>query len=678
MRKCLLVVMLLLVSQLNYTKAQGLFNAPDTVCERQPIQLTSNVNASSYYWGFCSGFLFSQPVGNNLGTMPDLSTPGAMEIAKDGINYYGFVGNIGTNELVRFDFGTSLSNTPTVTNLGTLNNTMPDGPTKLFITNDGGNWFMFATGGSTQATSSIARIDFGNSLANLPNSVNFGNIDNVLAGPRGIFVQKEGTDYIGYVVNNVDDHLIRLDFGSNISFTPVATDLLNNFLLSNPTDIAPVLDTNGDWYLFVTNQTSSTITKIFLGNSLMNVGVPTDIGDAGGKLFGPTGITFVRDCGFMHFFVTNGVSSDFIRIDMPDLNGPYTGTTPFTGVGSLALPSSITHIIRDGDNLYAFITNAFGNSVSRIDFPQCTTTNIASSMAAVPPPYAYYKPGTYNVYFVINEGLPNMQVECKQIEVLKTPPMSFHNDTTICQGDTITLFIQAFGAMSFTWYPDYNISHTFDSLGTPVKVWPEYTLDYHVVLPYANGCIVDTPVTVAVSKNKADAGPDRTIYDGAKTALGGPMTSVETPQAGDPEYTYTWIPNQFISSTTAQNPVASPPFDFTYYLEVRNDFGCYDIDTVVIRVTCNDLNLPNAFAPESGNPASNRFGVLNKQIVKLNYLRVFDRWGKLVFETDDLTGQWDGTVNNEPAPLGVYVWEADGFCIEGQRFKRSGNVTLIR
>jgi len=191
-------------------------------------------------------------------------------------------------------------------------------------------------------------------------------------------------------------------------------------------------------------------------------------------------------------------------------------------------------------------------------------------------------------------------------------------------------------------------------------------------MPFANGCVVDTDVYVDVSKNHADAGHDRVIGDGAQTVLGGPMTSEGS------NYTYTWLPTQFISDISITNPVVNPPYDYTYYLEVRNTFGCYDIDTVVVRVTCNDINLPNAFVPGSQNPESNHFGLLNRQIVKLNYFRVFDRWGQLVFETNDVTKRWDGTLNGKPAPMGVYVWEADGFCLEGRRFKRSGNVTLIR
>ena len=669
MRKSLLFVALLIVSQLNNVNAQSMFGVPDTVCERQPVFITDSVTATSYYWGFCSGYLLNTPTGNNLGTLPDFSLPTGIEIVKDGNDYYGFVTNAGTNELVRLSFGNSLGNTPTATNFGTLNNTMPDSPSDLYITTDSaGSWFVFITGGASAATSSITRVDFGNSLGSVPNSVNFGNLDNLLNIPRGLFVQKEGTDYIGYLVNNGDDKLIRLNFGNNISLTPTLTDLNSIFALAQPSDMVPVNDT-GTWYLFVTNQGDNTITRINLGNSLLNFPVATNIGNANNTLAGPSSISYIMDCDGRHLFVANETSSNITRIDISDFNSPPFPGTEFIGVGSLMGPRGMSRFIREKDNLYSYVTNAGDNTYSQIVFAQCTNASIPSSTDQTPPVFSYNAAGRYNVYLAINEGLPDMRVECKQIDVIPIPDMTVHNDTIICQGDTIELFVQAFGSLSYTWRPNYNIS---DTLSFHPKIWPEYTIDYRVVIPYPSGCIVDTGVLVEVRKNRADAGPDRTIFDGARTLLGGPLTSEGT------QYTYTWTPNQFINEVGGTNPVVNPPYDFTYYLEVRNDFGCYDIDTVVVRVTCNDLNLPNAFAPESDNPRSNRFGVMNKQIVKLNYLRIFDRWGKQVFETTDVTRQWDGRVNGEPAPFGVYVWEADGFCVEGRRFKRSGNVTLMR
>lgn len=690
MKKRLLFVALMLVSGWNMARAQqaDLFIAPDTVCFRQPIKLISKVNdASSYYWGFCSGFLFYAPTGFNQGNPSGLlNAPSAIEIAKYDTSYIGFVANSGSNELLRYDFGASLSNTPTITNFGNLNNTLPDATSKLYITqDDGGNWFMFACGGTTGPTSSIARFDFGQSLLNTPNSVNFGNLGNQFNIPRGIFVAKERNEWFGYVANQGDNSLLRLDFGNNISLTPSVLNLGATFGLDAPRDMTPVKDTSGDWYIFAVNYdntdpqplTNSTLTRIDLIDSLDNdVPVGTVIGNVNGRLFGPSSITYARDCDYMHLFITNQISNDFLRIDLPSLNGPYTASSSFTGVGALSLPASMSRIIREKDNIYSYIVNAGNSTLSQITFAQCADASIASSDSLYPPQYAYYPPvnnaslasQTYNVYFVVNEGKPDMRTQCKQIYAHKAPQITFENDTLICQGDTIELFVQAYGSLDQQWYPNVDISD-IDSF--TVYVHPDFTTTYHVVLPYADGCVVDTPVTVSVNKIKADAGPDRIIHDGAKTQIGGPNTT-------EGNYTYTWTPDQFISNTIITNPVVNPPFDYTYYLEVRDNNGCTDIDTVVVSVSCNGINLPNAFVPESRNPVTNRFGLLNKQFVKLNFFRIYDRWGKEVFSTTDLTKQWDGTVDGEPAPYGVYIWEADGFCGDGPRFRETGNVTLIR
>lgn len=669
MRKCLLFVALLIVSQLEQLKAQSLFNAPDTVCVRQPVHLTSNVTAATYYWGFCSGYLKNTPAGNDLGAGFGFNNADAIEIAKDGGNYYGFVANTGTQELLRLNFGNSLANVPTVTSLGTLNNTLPQLTSSLSITKDtSGKWFMFAAGGNTAGNASFARFDFGTSLANTPNSVNFGNPNNLMKSPCGINVAFDGFNYYGYMVDKQTNQLLRLNFGNNLSLTPILTSWGNVGTMDAPSDLVIVKE-NSNWFLLVTNENSSTLTLVSFGANLASLPAGSNVGSLGGKLFGPSGISLVKDCGSYYAFITDRLANDITRVEIPSFTGAYSATLLGNASG-LAAPSAISTVIRDHDNLYMFATNG-ANNLSQVVFAQCTNSSIPSSASATPPAYTYDLPGTYNVYLATDEGLPTMGVDCKQIVVLPIPNMSLRTDTVLCQGDTVELFAQAFQAQ-YVWRPDYNLS---DTVGFKVKAWPEYSLDYYVTLTFPNGCIVDTPVHIDVSKVKADAGPDRIIADGASTLLGGPLTST----AGS--YVYTWSPGTFLNNQTLMNPTATPAYDFTYYLtvlELNDNLGCTDIDTVTVRVSCNDLNLPNAFVPEAKVTGANRFGIMNWQIIKLNYFNVYDRWGKQVFSTKDPSKQWDGTVNGDPAPVGVYVWEADGFCSEGKRFTKSGNVTLIR
>lgn len=671
MRKCLLFVALLIVSQLNVLKAQGLFTAPDTVCVRQPVYLTNNTpNAASYYWGFCSGYLTNPPVLTNQGGSFSLNKPEGIEIAKDGSNYYGFVANQATDELLRLDFGSSLTNVPTVTNFGNLQNTLPDSVSSLYITqNDSGKWFVFTVGGTTQANASIARFDFGTSLGNVPNGVNFGNLNNLLEQPEGIFVGYDGFNWYGYLVDKQKNELIRLNFGNNISFTPIVTSAGNIGSLSGPSDLAAVKD-NGNWYFLVTNETNSSMTVIDLGNSLANTPTGNNVGNVDGEFFNPSAISVVRDCGSLYAFVTNRLSNEITRVNIPSLSGPFSARLYGTGSGMLNAPAGLSAVLRQGDALYAYAVNG-DNTLTQVAFPQCTNSSVASSSSATPPSYSYNTPGTYTVYLAVDEGLPTMSVECQQITVLPIPKMNISNDTLICQGDTVTLIVQSHLA-TYVWSPYYNIT---DTTGVKVRVWPEYSVPYHILLTYPYGCIVDTFINVNVSKVVADAGPNRTIADGASTMLGGPLTST----GGN--YNYTWTPSLFLNNTTTTNPSATPSYDITYYLQVTelNDgLGCTDIDTVVVHTACTDLNLPNAFAPESKTSGRNTFGLLNKQIVKLNSFSIYDRWGKKVFSTTDPAKEWDGKVDGNDAAVGVYVWEADGFCVSGQHLHKSGNVTLLR
>ena len=284
MKKYFLLIALLLLSQLKntataqtlYPSPDSLFLAPDTVCINQAVTLlpdTASFGAQSYYWGFCSGYLMNAPTGVNLGNNFGFHVPSNIDIVYDSGTYYGFVVNAETTEFLRLNFGSSLTNIPTVTNFGNLVHGLPVNPTSLFILKDtlSQNWFIFVTGGFTTATSSIGRIDFGRHLNNpKPNVANFTNYNNVLDYPKGIFVAQDASNFwYGYVVNHNTSELIRLDFSFNVSNTPQMFDYGNvSGNLQNPTDLAAVYD-KGLWYLFVTNEgISSFVTRVELGNTL--------------------------------------------------------------------------------------------------------------------------------------------------------------------------------------------------------------------------------------------------------------------------------------------------------------------------------------------------------------------------------------------------------------------------
>jgi gliding motility-associated-like protein len=59
-------------------------------------------------------------------------------------------------------------------------------------------------------------------------------------------------------------------------------------------------------------------------------------------------------------------------------------------------------------------------------------------------------------------------------------------------------------------------------------------------------------------------------------------------------------------------------------------------------------------------------------------MRIYNRWGNLIFESKNLNQGWDGSYNGTPQPFGVYVYEIEAVTNLGKIVAQRGNVTLIR
>ena len=91
--------------------------------------------------------------------------------------------------------------------------------------------------------------------------------------------------------------------------------------------------------------------------------------------------------------------------------------------------------------------------------------------------------------------------------------------------------------------------------------------------------------------------------------------------------------------------------------------------------------LPTAFSPNGdGNNDGFRPIVVDDNIDFDSWeFSIYNRWGELVFKTNDVNEAWDGTYNGEKSPLSVYTWYTTYRYADQQEIKnQKGNVTLIR
>ena len=90
------------------------------------------------------------------------------------------------------------------------------------------------------------------------------------------------------------------------------------------------------------------------------------------------------------------------------------------------------------------------------------------------------------------------------------------------------------------------------------------------------------------------------------------------------------------------------------------------------------LYAPNIFVPEGVNK---NFAVKGTYILPLGYtMTVYNRWGDVVFKTNDIDQGWNGYLDNgvEECQMGIYVWKAEFLGTDGNIYSQKGTVQLVR
>ena len=138
---------------------------------------------------------------------------------------------------------------------------------------------------------------------------------------------------------------------------------------------------------------------------------------------------------------------------------------------------------------------------------------------------------------------------------------------------------------------------------------------------------------------------------------------------------YTWQDNSTNESFSV------PTGGGTYWVEVTDEQGCIARDTITLIQQCPTVFfIPDAFSP-NGDGLNDFFQVFAQDISEME-LKIFDRWGGLVYQSSSLDETWDGTFNGQLMDVGVYMYELlyKGFRIDGSTFMDNeyGTVTIVR
>jgi gliding motility-associated-like protein len=229
--------------------------------------------------------------------------------------------------------------------------------------------------------------------------------------------------------------------------------------------------------------------------------------------------------------------------------------------------------------------------------------------------------------------------------------------------------------------PPYSYSldnETFN--GSPSQIGLEAGT-YNLFIVDGNGCTYFESNINIVEPDplEVDLGPDQTITFGETVTLDPQFSGSSTPVI------FTWWPrdSSLLSCLDCPNPIVTTDHQVSIQLEVTDENGCIDDDIITIHIAKDfEIVVPSGFTPNDDG-TNDLLVVHGKPGIEINFFRVYDRWGELLFEdsgfsTNDATRGWDGMYRGEFMNTGIYIWHLEATLPDGSLTTYSGSTTLVR
>ena len=256
------------------------------------------------------------------------------------------------------------------------------------------------------------------------------------------------------------------------------------------------------------------------------------------------------------------------------------------------------------------------------------------------------------------------------VNAVPYPVANAGNDTIICYNTTAQLNGNIIGS-SFFWSPATTLNNA--TILNPVTT-PAATTSFVLSANDVLGCPKpgrDTVVVTVLPKINASAGRDTIIV------IGQPLQLNATGGTG-----FMWSPSNFLSANNIANPMAILPQNIDsirYKVFVNDEAGCLDSAVINVKVfkTNPYIFIPTAFTP-NGDGLNDLIRPIAVGMKQINYFKIFNRWGELVFSTQSNGHGWNGMIGGKLQSTGVYVWIVRGIDYINRPFFQKGTVTLIR
>jgi gliding motility-associated-like protein len=234
------------------------------------------------------------------------------------------------------------------------------------------------------------------------------------------------------------------------------------------------------------------------------------------------------------------------------------------------------------------------------------------------------------------------------------------------------------GVGNFSYSTD---NQNFTSFSTyPYSIKNVAPGDYTLTIKDANKCSWSNKVKVlAGNAIKVDLGADITLTYGDSVVL--------TPKTDFQMTKIRWSPKVGLSCDTCQFTIAKPKATAVYKVTVTDENGCTATDDILLIINkIRRVYVPNAFSPNADGTNDLIRIYLGDETVKVNFFRIYNRWGSLVYEdlnftraeSNDQKRGWDGFFKGEELNPAVFIYHAQVEFTDGEVKDYSGDIMLMK
>lgn len=313
------------------------------------------------------------------------------------------------------------------------------------------------------------------------------------------------------------------------------------------------------------------------------------------------------------------------------------------------------------------------------DFGDGTTDTVEN------PAHTYAKSGIYIVKLTVNPGLPC--VDSIILPVVMDTSYKFNADfnfTKGCVSDNVLFSDSSVPPQDGNlvgWFWDFGDGEIDSSNSSSVQH------KYPDIGPY-NSILIVTSDTgckrVDTIFKQIDLYPNPIVDITPLTKIITIGESVQLTSSG--AQNYFWLPPTFLDKDSGTNVITTPTNNIDYIVIGKDANGCIDTSlsaTIIVEQPVK-IDVPTAFTP-NGDGLNDEFKIYNLldstfSGVESVEFKIFNRWGEIIFQTDDPLQGWDGkNKKGKEMEVGVYVWVVNVKTKTGEEFKPIfGNVSLLR